>query len=75
MMLMSFVGLDLNDRDQRHSYITHFFQQAMQSGLICHRSGKKRVAVLFQGDGQAIEPYRPLGIQMSLEADFVEWNG
>lgn len=46
----------------------------MQGGLIRHGSKKKRVAVFVQGDGQAVEPCRPLGIQMSLDADFVERN-
>src|SRR5579859_598659 len=43
----------------------------MQGGLISHRAAQERVAVLVQRDGQAVEPLRPTGLQVSLEADFV----
>jgi len=35
---MSFIGLDLIDRDQWHSQITDFFEQAVQRGLVNHRA-------------------------------------
>ena len=33
----------------------------MQCGLVNHRSGKKRIAIVFQRDGQALKPVCPLG--------------
>ncbi len=66
------VGLDWNNRDEGHTDIPHLFEQSVQGGLVPHRTGKKGVAVLFRRDGQAVEPCRPLGVQMSLEADFIE---
>ena len=71
---MSFVELNLIDRDQRDSQVAHFFEQPVQGGLIRHMSRKKRVAVLAQCDGQAVEPRRPLGVQVSLESDLVKHN-
>ena len=44
----------------------------MQRGLIDHRAGQKRVAVLFQRDGQAFKPGGPLAIKVSLEANFIK---
>ena len=43
----------------------------MQRSLVNHRTGYKRVAVLFQRDGQAFKPFGPPIIQVSLQADFV----
>ena len=43
----------------------------MQRCLIGHGSGKKRVAVFFQCDGQVLKPFGPLVIQVSFEADLV----
>jgi hypothetical protein len=31
LLAMIFIELDFNDREQWHSYITHFFEQAMQT--------------------------------------------
>ena len=68
---MSFIELNLTDRDQWHTQIAHSFEQAMQRSLISHGSGKKRIAVLFQRDGQAIEPVRPLRGQVAFDPEFV----
>ncbi len=43
----------------------------MQRGLVNHRAGEKRIAVLFQRDGQAPKPVCPLGTQMALEPDLI----
>ena len=43
----------------------------MQGGLIRHRSREKRVAVIFQRDGQAFEPVPPLRRQVACNPDFV----
>jgi hypothetical protein len=59
------------DRDQRHPQITYFFQQAMQRGLVNHRTGYKRVAAFFQRDGQAFKPVCPLRGQVACDPDFV----
>jgi len=68
---MSFIILDPIDREQRRSQITHFFEQAIQSSLVSHRAGEKRIAVLFQRDGQALKPVCPLRTQMAFDPDFV----
>ena len=41
----------------------------MQRGLVNYRAGQKRVAVLFQRDGQATKPVAPPVIKVPLEAD------
>jgi len=69
---MSFIELDLNDRDQWQTQITHFFEQAMQRGLVNHRTGQKRIAVLFQRDGQALKPICPRAAQMALDSDLID---
>jgi len=43
----------------------------MQRGLVKHRAGQKRLAILFQRDGQTVEPIHPLLAQMALDPDFV----
>jgi len=65
-------NLDLNDRNQWHSDVTYFFKQSVQGGLIRHGSRKKRVAVLFQRDGQAFEPVHPFRGQVACNSDLVE---
>ncbi len=37
----------------------------MQRGLIEHRAGEKRIAALFQGNGQALKPVCPLTTHMA----------
>ena len=44
----------------------------MQRGLIDYWAGYKRIAVLFQSDGQAPKPVSPLLTQMSLDPDFLD---
>ncbi len=43
----------------------------MQRRLVNHRTAKKRVAVIFQRDGYAFEPVRPLWGQVACDPDFV----
>jgi hypothetical protein len=43
----------------------------MQRGLIDHLPSYKRVAILFQRDGQAFEPFRPLWGQVAFDPEFV----
>lgn len=64
--------MDLNDRDQGYSQVTYFFEQAMQCGLVHYRAGQKRIAVLFQPEGQAREPVCPLTAQMAPEPDLID---
>ncbi|WKZ35059.1 MAG: hypothetical protein QY332_15705 [Anaerolineales bacterium] len=72
---MSFVELDLIDRDQWQTQIAHFFEQTMQGRLISYKSRKKRVANVFQRDGQVLKPVSPMGIQVALKANFVLLSG
>jgi len=44
----------------------------MQRGLIDHRTGKKRFAVLFQRDCQAPKPVFPIVAQMALYPDLID---
>src|SRR5215207_8817787 len=44
----------------------------MQRGLIHHRAGQKRLAVVFQSDGHVSEPLRPMTIQMALDPDLID---
>ena len=44
----------------------------MQRGLVNHRAGQERIAVLFQRDGQALKPVCPLRTQMALEPDLID---
>ena len=43
----------------------------MQRGLIDHRAGQQRVAVIFQRDGEAPEPVGPLKTQVALDPDLI----
>ena len=43
----------------------------MQRGLVNYRAGQQRIAVRFQRDGQALKPFSPPVIQVSLDADLV----
>ena len=47
------------NREQGQAQIAHFFEYAMQGGLISQRAAQERVAVLLQRDGQAVEPFGP----------------
>lgn len=69
---MSSIELTLNDRDQWHSQIAHFFKQAMQRSLINYRSRKKRIAILLQRDRQALEPVCPLTVQLTPDPDLID---
>ena len=40
----------------------------MQRRLINHLAGQQRIAVLFQQDGQPVEPFFPLLTQIALDA-------
>ena len=68
---MGFIELNLIDREQRHSQITYFFEQAMQRRLIRNGSRKKRVSV-FKRDGHTFEPVCPLRGQVACNPDFIE---
>ncbi len=69
---MIFIALDCNDREQWHAYIAHFSEQAMQRGLIDHRAGQQRLAVVCKPDGQAAKPVCPLAAQMALDPDLID---
>jgi hypothetical protein len=65
------MGLNQVDREQGQAYITNFLEQAMQGGLIGHRTAEERVTIIVQRDGHALKPFGPPVIKVSLEADFV----
>jgi hypothetical protein len=51
---------------------THVVRQAMQRGLVNHRAGHGRIAVVFQIDCPTTKPVCPLTIKMALYADLTE---
>ena len=53
-------------REQGQAQIAHSLEQAVQRGLIDHRAGQERVAIVFQRDGQAREPVRPAATRWPL---------
>ena len=74
MILMRFIEPNLIDRDQRHSEITHLFEDSVQGSLIRYRSRKKRIAILSQHDDQSFELIHPMRVKVPFEADFVMLN-
>jgi hypothetical protein len=44
----------------------------MQGSLISHGPEKKRVAIIFQCDGQTLKSVSPPVIQVSFDADFIK---
>jgi len=59
-------------QQQRHSQVAYLLQYFMQFSLVNHQAGQERIAVLFQRDGQPLEPIRPLLAQMSLYPDWID---
>lgn len=55
------------DRDERHAQISHLLQESMYLGLVDHRTGQKRVAVVFQRDRQTCEPARQRAAEMAFD--------
>src|ERR1044071_497567 len=66
------VGPHPIDRDQWYSQVAHLFQQAMQGGLVSHRTGEKRIAVLFQCQPHASKPVFPFKAEMTFEPDLID---
>ena len=44
----------------------------MQRRLIDYRTGYKRIAVVFQRDGQTLKPGCPLTTQMAFNSDLID---
>ncbi len=44
----------------------------MQRGLIDHRAGEKRLAVVESCDGQALKPVCPFATQKALDSDLID---
>lgn len=65
------IGFYAINSDQWHAYITHFFEQSVQGGLISHRAAQERVAVFVPRDGHSFKPFSPPIIQVSLEVNFI----
>src|SRR6266566_5740916 len=61
-----------NDREQWQADIAHFSEHAMQCGLIDHRAGEKRLAVVESREGQTLKPVCPLAAQMALDSDLID---
>jgi hypothetical protein len=65
-------GINLIDRDQWHSQITHFFQQSMQCSLIDPGANQKRIAVGLERDGHAAEPVCSVITEMAFDPDVID---
>src|SRR5215207_758757 len=65
------VGFDLCDRDQRQAEVAHPSEQAVQRGLVDDRTVDAGRAVAVVGEGHPVEPGRPSGVEVALEADLV----
>jgi len=71
--MVALVGqYDTLNRDQGYTKITRFLKQAIQRGLIDDRAGQERITVLFEGDGEALEPIGPLRSQVAFEPDLID---
>jgi hypothetical protein len=68
------VGVDLNDRDQRQTYVAHLLEQAMKSGLVDDKAMDEGGAVALVGEAQSVEPSGPSRSEVTLETDFVPSN-
>ncbi len=44
----------------------------MQRGLIDHRAGQERLAVVESREGQALKPVCPLTTQLALDSDLID---
>jgi hypothetical protein len=65
------VELDLSDRDQRQAQVAHLREQAMERGLVDDRTMDDGGAVAVAGEDQPVEPGRPAGAEVPLDADLV----
>ena len=62
---------DVIDRDQGQAQVARLLQQAVQGCLVGYLAMDDGGAVAAVGDGQPVEPGRPTGIEVPLEADLV----
>ena len=59
------------DRDQYQAKVAGFTDQAIQRGLIGDQARDNRAAVGVMGDREAVEPRRPVQIEMSFNTNLV----
>src|SRR5947208_13095108 len=62
------------ERDQRDAEVAQLVEQAVQRCLVGHGAGDDGGAVVVGGEAQSVEPSRPSGPEMSLDADLVLRN-
>ena len=59
------------DRDQPQVHVPYLLQDTVQSRLVGKGTTKGGAAVIFAGESQPIEPFRPLVLEMPLDTNFV----
>ena len=69
--LVRLPGLYLIDCEQWQAQIAHFPEQAIQRGLIDHRTSEDGCSVACVGEAHMLKLVGPPGIQVSLETYFV----
>src|SRR5947209_2110360 len=65
------VARDLAERDEGDADVAQLLEQAVQGGLVDHGATEDGDAVVLVGEAQSVEPCRPTGPEMSLDANFV----
>src|SRR5690349_21134435 len=63
--------INVNDRKQWQTKITHLPEQAIQRGLIDHRARQDGCSVACMDEAHLIKLVGPAGIQVSLDANLV----
>src|SRR2546421_12304714 len=69
--LMRPIGGRLIHCEQRQPEAAHLHQDTMQCGLICKSTRQEGFPMREIGDGESIEPGRPVGIEVAFDTDFV----
>ena len=59
------------DRDEGGAEVADLGEQAVQLGLVAHDAAKGGGAVVLVGEGEAVEPGRPVLVQVPADAQLV----
>ena len=59
------------DRDEGRAEVADLGEQAVQLGLVAHGAAKGGGAVVLVGDGEAVEPGRPVLVQVPADAQLI----
>ena len=59
------------DRDEGRAEVADLGEQAVQLGLVAHDAAQGGGAVVLVGEGEAVEPGRPVLVQVPADAQLV----